>query len=243
MMKIKDVLTPSFKELCRQLGFPQNLNPEVRNCQSCDSDFCRDVVARGWLTAEQMEHAAGRYRLGRSKSGRCIFWMIDEHGKVLDGHIGDSWVSVMMKARDHRLERNWPLCHCLFGQHLLQSPDDQDRTEGRIPVCIVMKESSAVILSELFPDSIWLATVYPMNFDVFSFRCLQDHDVTLFPPTDETMDTFLAWDELADQARRKYFSSGRCSVVVQDILEQQATPDQKARRIDLVDFLFESPPK
>ena len=130
MKKINDVLTPSFKELCRQLGFPQNLNPEVRNCQSCDSDFCRDVVARGWLTAEQMEHAAGRYRLGRSKSGRCIFWMIDEYGKVLDGHIGDSWVSTLLKRRYPAAAPHLKVEHCLFGLHQISECGSLSKTQA-----------------------------------------------------------------------------------------------------------------
>ena len=103
-------------------------------------------------------------------------------------------------------------------------------------VCVVEKERSAVILSELFPDNIWLATVYPMNFSVFSFQPLCGHSVTLFPPTDETMDSYLYWMEVADQARRQY----RLHISVSNVLELHATPEQKRRKIDLVDFLFEA---
>ena len=174
-----------------------------------------------------MAHAAERYRLGKSRSGRCIFWMIDELGRVLDGHIGNSWASLMLKAREPKLLSHWYATHCLFGQHLLSTC---------APVCIVEKEATAVILSELFPDCVWLATVYPMNFNVFSFAALRGHSVTLFPHTDETMDSYLYWLELADQARRKY----KLHVSVSDILEQRATPEQKARSIDLVDYLFEA---
>ena len=35
-----------------------------------------------------MAHAAERYRLGKSKKGKPIFWMIDERGIVRDGRIG-----------------------------------------------------------------------------------------------------------------------------------------------------------
>ena len=54
---------------------------------TADSDFCYTAVESGWLTAEQMTHAAMHYKLGRSRSGRTIFWMIDEWGKCLG--IGD----------------------------------------------------------------------------------------------------------------------------------------------------------
>ena len=91
-----------------------------------------------------------------------------------------------------------------------------------------------MIFSELFPDRIWLATVYPMNFNVFSFEPLRGHRVTLFPHTDETMNSYMCWLELADEAQRKY----GLHVTVSDLLEQQATAEQKAAKIDLVDFLF-----
>ena len=196
---------------------------------SADSDFCREVISRGWLTEQQMAHAAERYRLGKSKSGRCIFWMIDETGIVRDGHIGDCWASLMLKGRAPKLLSWWHADHCLFGLNLLCHTENA-------PVCVVEKEASAVVLSELFPQYLWLATVYPMNFNVCSFEPLQGHDVTLFPSTDETMDNYLAWCELADQARRVY----GLHIVVQDVLEQHATPAQKAARIDLLDFITDS---
>lgn len=199
-----------------------------------DSDFCHEVVSKGWLTWEQMAHAARRYQLGKSKSGRCIFWMIDELGIVRDGHIGDSWASLMLKARAPKLLGWWYASHCLYGLHLLNHDESKGSWE-HTPVCVVEKEASAVVLSELFPQYVWLATVYPMNFNVHSFEPLQSHDVTLFPPTDETMDTYLAWEELAYQAQRAY----GLHVTVSDILEQHATPAQKAAKSDLANYIFE----
>ena len=56
-MKIHDVLTPSFRLLHRQLGH------DCTGCQyamwqqrlSSDSDFCRAVVANGYLIRQQMQ--------------------------------------------------------------------------------------------------------------------------------------------------------------------------------------------
>ena len=45
--------------------------------QSSDSDFCKAVVANGYMTEEQMLEAVRRYRLGRSRDGGVIFWQID----------------------------------------------------------------------------------------------------------------------------------------------------------------------
>ena len=54
---------------------------------TADSDFCHTTVESGWLTTEQMTHAAMHYKLGRSRSGETIFWMIDEWGKALTGDV------------------------------------------------------------------------------------------------------------------------------------------------------------
>jgi hypothetical protein len=50
------------------------------------------------------------------------------------------------------------------------------------------------------------------------------------------MDSYLYWMEVADQARRQY----KLHISVSDVLELHATPEQKRRKIDLVDFLFEA---
>ena len=42
--------------------------------------------------------------------------------------------------------------------------------------------------------------------------------------------------EVADQARRKY----HLDITVSSLLEDHATPDQKQRCIDLVDYIFEN---
>ena len=121
-MRISEIMTPSFRELRKELGIHEERKGSmVELCRSNDSDFCREVVARGWLTEEQMAHAAERYRLGRSRSGRCIFWMIDETGRVYDGHIGNSWVSAMLKAREPELLKDWHTEHCLLGLHQLKN--------------------------------------------------------------------------------------------------------------------------
>ena len=95
-------------------------------------------------------------------------------------------------------------------------------------------ERSAVILSERISECLWLATMYPMNLNVTSFEPLQGRSVMLYPRTDPVGDHYLAWLELADQARRIY----DISVGVNTLLEDNATPEQKEQCIDLVDFCF-----
>ena len=87
-------------------------------CRSDDSDLCHELTDRYGFTPEEMHRAAERYHLGRSKSGKTIYWMIDELGIVRDGHLANSWVSQMLKSRCPSFLQDWYPHHCLFGQHL-----------------------------------------------------------------------------------------------------------------------------
>ena len=240
----------------------------IETCRSDDSDFCRAVVAKGLLSEEQMHRAAERYQLGRSRSGKTIYWLIDERGIVRNGHIGDSWVSVMLQHRFPELAQYIRPKHCLFGLHLLDHTDRDafkchtdltdhtDMNTGSMQVkeqeapesvrsmrsvcesktiCVVERESSAVILSELFPDHVWLAVPASVSFTVDMLEPLRHRKVIVYPSTDDTMSNYVAWLELADMARSLY----HLDISVSRLLEDRATEEQKAQRIDLVDFLFE----
>ena len=237
-MKISSILTPSFKSVRKERG------PIVQPTD--DSDFCHEVVEKGWLTVEQMRRAAQRYRLGRSRSGRTIFWMIDEQQRVRDGRIGDSWVSAMLKQREPELLKDWHTEHSLFGLHLLsetQISSNHPQISSFVktvvenhPVCIVEKERSAVVLSELFPKYVWLAVSYLQNFTIDRFEPLIGHRITLFPATDSMMNTYVSWLEIAEQARRAY----QLDITVSTLLEDNATSEQKMRSIDLAEFVLNS---
>ena len=258
----------------------------IETCRSDDSDFCRAVVAKGLLTEEQMRRAAERYQLGRSRSGKTIYWLIDEQGIVRNGHIGGSWVSVMLQRRFPELAQYIRPRHCLFGLHLLDHTDrdafkchtdltdhtdcagsavfkshtdltdhtdmntgsmhvkEQGATESvrsmrsvceSKTICVVERESSAVILSELFPDHVWLAVPASVSFTVDMLEPLRHRKVIVYPSTDDTMSNYVAWLELADMARSLY----HLDISVSRLLEDRATEEQKAQRIDLVGFLFE----
>ena len=149
--------------------------------------------------------------------------------RSVDGHIGSGWVSTMLKQRYPACSRYIRPEHCLFGLHLA-SDDEQS------PIAIVESERSAVILSELLPKQLWMATVYPCNFNLLSLAPLQGRRVILYPRTDPAMEHYLAWLEIADQARRKY----QLDITVRNFLEEQATDSQKEREIDLWDYIRES---
>jgi hypothetical protein len=237
-MKLEDAFPYTFHNLRRQLGIPE---PDGRSlidlCRSDESYLCRQMMATYGLTAEQMHQAADRYCLGCSKSGKPIYWMIDDNGICRDGHIADSWVSQMLKLRYPDLARYVQPRHCLFGLHLL-SPAYQSLlpSDGRLPICIVEKESSAIILSEVYTQSLWMAYVCPANFNEHLLAPLRGRQVILFPNADTTMSNYLYAMEIADQAQHRY----QLDVTVQSLLEVHASDDQKLRKIDLADYYLES---
>jgi hypothetical protein len=103
-------------------------------------------------------------------------------------------------------------------------------------VCVVESERSAVILSELFPEYVWMAYVTTAHLRPELFAPLLGHKVVLFPRTDPTLSNFLFFKDLAAIVRQEY----EIDISVDDTLEKRATPDQKSRCIDLVDFLFQT---
>ena len=221
------------------------LSPDlVSRSMSLNSEFCKSVVAAGYLSDSQLRHAAARYRLGCTKDGGVIFWQIDEQQRVHTGKImyyqpdchrdkqhNPTWVHSLMKSQ---LPQKYEFHPCLFGQHLLTS----DLGHQPSAVCIVESEKSAVILSEKCPDFIWLSCGGLQMFKPELLAPLVNYKVIIFPDTDETGEAFKAWAQVALEAHRLY--KFRYPLRVSHLLEDHATPNQKQRKIDLVDFLYEN---
>ena len=254
----------------------------VTQCLSVKSTFCQSLVSTGYLTEQQMLHAADRYQLGLSKDGGVVFWEIDDNDVVHNGKImfyqsnchrdkshTPTWVAAKLK-KSGILPQNADNPHCLFGLHLLSNhsprslchldqplslpchldqrgeisytchPDvppfcHPERSRGTsTPIAIVESEKSAIILSELFPDYIWLASGGKTMLNASLFAPLGDRRIILFPDTDETGETFRIWQSIAQEATKLYKSR----IHVSNLLELKATPAQKSAKIDIVDFLY-----
>ena len=223
--------TINHDEVRKSVDFSLPSMPMVNACRADDFDFFQPFIDSGRLTIEQMHHACQRYFLGKTKSGQPIFWMIDDMFMPLDAHIGSTWISSLLKAREP-LIASWQVTHCLFGLHLLCHTDLTDLSKT---VCVVESEVSAVILSELFPESLWMAYATPTHFTPELFAPLQGYSVIIYPHTDPVGDYYLASLELANQVRRLY----NLDITVDSTLEDYASSSQKSREIDLIDFLFD----
>ena len=106
-------------------------------------------------------------------------------------------------------------------------------------VCVVEAEKTAVILSERYPEYVWLAAGGLGEVQVDKFRPLRRHKVIMFPDTDPEGIAYKRWYEAAQLVMQQPFWEGAPPIRVSPILEQHASPEQKARKIDLVDFLFD----
>ena len=107
-------------------------------------------------------------------------------------------------------------------------------------ICIVEAEKTAVILSELYPDYLWLASGGLGELQPYKFRPLRGRKVVLFPDTDSDGHTFKRWSDMAQEVMHADFWDDSPPITVSRLLEQRATPEQKARKIDLVDLKFEN---
>lgn len=213
----------------------------VEKSQSAHSNFFRFLSTLlpayyGSKAKEVLERLLEDYRLGATRDGAVIFWQIDRAnrvrtGKVMqynpeDGHrikggqaSAVDWVHSILK-RQRALPEEWQLSQCLFGEHLLNS------NPGKVAV-LVESEKSAVIGSAIFPGYVWLATGGKSQMKEEKLRVLAGRTVLLFPDADG----YAEWKQRAG-------SMTFCKAVVSDIIEKNATPEQKAAHIDIADWII-----
>jgi len=212
--------------------------------QGQDSSFHRSVVASGLLTAEELQAASEIFHLGTTKDKRVVYWQIDAEGRVRDGKLmayderchrvkpgeHDTRSSVSWAGYEFTkcglLDKDWEATHCLFGLHQLNSrPDDT--------VCIVEAEKTAVICSQKFKDCIWMAAGGLEQLSLDKLRPLVGRQVIIYPDTDPEGEAFRKWYDIAWRARCEL----EMDIAICDVLEKNATPEQKEAKIDLVDFI------
>ena len=233
-MKWNEVFCNTFKamserhaaEVEREVNFMFPSLPMVEACRASEFEFFEPMIASGMLTTDQMHHAAERYLLGKTRSGLPIFWMINDMMVPLDARIGDGWISQKLKAREPLLEA-WQVKHCLFGLHL---------AVDALPIGIVEQEATAVMLSELMPEVIWMAYGVTSHLVPELLAPLQGCTVTIYPRTDPLMSNYVFFLDYARLVNRRYDIHLR----IDDTLEQHATQEQKQRCIDIVDFVLDS---
>ena len=109
------------------------------------------------------------------------------------------------------------LKQCFFGEHLLAN----DMTK---PVAIVESEKTAIIASILHDKYIWLACGSKNGLSDYKMQILRDRKVMLYPD----LGAYSEW----------YEKSVKYNVGISDILERNATQEDRENGLDLADFLL-----
>ena len=194
----------------------------------------------------------------RVRDGKVMYYGLDCH-RLKDKQHHPTWISTLLRRRDPFPNSPHETSHCFFGAHLisplnerlfrppLTPPNSGGETAiavmegqgGRSSIAVVEAEKTAVILSELYPQYVWLAAGGLGEVQVDKFRPLRGRRVILFPDTDPEGMAYRRWYEAAQMVMQQPFWEDSPPIRVSTILEQHASPEQKARKIDLVDFLFE----
>ncbi len=118
---------------------------------------------------------------------------------------------------------------CLFGEHLM-------RKYPLNPVALVEAPKTALIATLYYgipqtpDDLLWLATYSKSSLTVDKCKVLQGRNVVLFPD----LNAYDAWNVKAQELKVKLPGS---RIVVSDILEKIALETERAKGLDLADYL------
>jgi hypothetical protein len=216
-----------------------NLIKVLEERESDKSDFCHFLHTI--FTEEQVKEVVSRYHLGTTYDKHVIFWQIDHRGFVRSGKImkydtatghrlknGDKdmpdWVHKRLMNQYDRCHSEdvasifcqigskkfiqpdkWHLNQVLFGEHLLHD------TPKDIPVGIVEAEKTAVIMSVVRPDYVWLSCG---GYSSLRTCLLGSHDILLgrkirlYPDKKKDIDFCAGWEKLV----KKEFNDLRAEV-------------------------------
>jgi hypothetical protein len=158
-----------------------------------------------------------------------VFWQIDAKNRIRGGKIMQyncntgkrvkqpynhvSWIHKQLKLN------NFVLQQCLFGLHNLANISKEDT------ICIVESEKTAIIMSILFPNYLWLATGSKTGFKQEMLNPLKEYKVIVYP--DKTV--WESWNKTAILLNNQGFTI-QCSSLLENLDIEDGG--------DLVDFLI-----
>lgn len=127
-----------------------------------------------------------KYYLGHASFwyGGTIFWQVDENKKIHAGKIirydktghrfgYPNWVHSHLKRK--KVIKDFNLKQCLFGLHLLNEKEEKSKT-----ISVVESEKTAIVMSHIFPENLWLATG-GVATNRMMFSALRGRKIILYP--------------------------------------------------------------
>lgn len=197
--------------------------------------FLCGLFDKDTLDSPTIKRLGELYAIGATNDMDVIFWQIDINGKVRTGKImkysedghrikdgyGVNWVHAKMK-KEGLLSDDWELTQCLFGEHLLNWSMNKNKT-----VVLVESEKTALIGAACYPQYLWLATGGKSHLANEKMKVLSGRTVLMFPDVD-------GYDKWVESAKTLTY----CKTIVSDALEKNATPEQRAAKVDIADVLI-----
>ena len=164
-----------------------------------------------------------------------IFWQINENKQIVNAK------RIHYRADGHRDKKIPPLVmypdnpQCLFGLHNLPKADP------KMPIAIVESEKSALIMSIVMPEYLWMACGSMNNFNETFLSPLRGRTIVAFPDVDIKRDKKSAlsescalWEKTAQQLRQQDWD-----ITVDKSLEKKVNTAQRMGKIDVADIALE----
>lgn len=211
---------------------PETFLKQSQNAESDLMDYLCSVFG-----SESAMPLVDLYHLGATQQRDIIYWQIDINGKTRTGKVmkydkksghrvkngsGVNWIHAILKKRGE-LPDDWQLTQCLFGEHLLSLKGNENRL-----VVIVESEKTALIGAIVYPEQIWLATGGKSQLSIDKMMVLKGRRVIMFPDVD-------GYDEWSKRATQFTFCK---TIVISNLLEEHATPQQRIDKIDIADWII-----
>lgn len=180
---------------------------------------------------EEVKSVFRKYGVGTSTHwrGATVFFQIDYWQQVRAGKIMLYNSSSGKRVKNPYNHINWihkvlhlnnfELHQCLFGIHLLQE------CKTSTTICITESEKTAIVMSIVFSEYIWLATGSKSNFKETLLKPLKGYQIIAYPDKTE----FDNWNKKCQKLKEKGYS-----IICSDLLENQDLQDGD----DLVDLLL-----
>ena len=176
------------------------------------------------------------YLIGTSSIGDTVFWQVDIDGNVrqakimkydpLTGRRNKETGATFVGRKILNYQEDINLQQCFFGEFLLSM-------DLKKPIALIESEKSAVIASIYYPQFIWIATG-GKNGAGWTERkvckVLAGRNVILFPDLG-------AYDSWKEKGALMAAVAG-CKLIISDILEINASEEDKKLGLDLADFLL-----
>jgi hypothetical protein len=186
---------------------------------------------KNFFAEDAIKVAILKYLIGTSSfwDGATVFWQINQKQEVVTGKVMLYNSETGKRVKQPFAHINWMhkvlkiekfnLSQCLFGLHLINEYSGST-------IAIVESEKSAIIMSILFPNYLWLATGSKSNFKMQLLEPIKKFKIITFPDNSEYCD----WQKTCDELKGNGF----------DIICSKKSESEKYQKgFDLVDIYIE----